>query len=118
MNIFYRYEDIQYEDGVRVHEVIYNLIKETLCGWWIQVNHDYPFSSSSWQEKPRWVSKASRKRLAYPTRQEAIKGFLARKARQISIYKYRMEQAEEAWQIGNTYLKYQKEGKEIDISRI
>lgn len=90
--IFYRYEDIQYEDGPYLLEYQFSMIKETPCGWWIgnRMGH-YGILN-----KPKWVSKTARKRFAYPTKEDALNNFIARKQRQISIFKYRLDRAEGA----------------------
>lgn len=57
----------------------YKVIKETPCGYWVEVDlYDHPSGK-------RWTSKHSRKRLAYPTKEEALDSFIARKRKQIEI---------------------------------
>ena len=86
---FYRYEIKQYSnygydiDGDYVPSSLppttkleleeYNLIKETEKGYWI---------GYTWFKK--WVSKTSKKRFAYPTKEEALTNFIKRTERRIN----------------------------------
>ena len=69
------------EAGLR----IYSVIGETPCGYHV----------TSYGAK-HWVSKTSKKRLAYPSREEAWTSFKARKTRQVAILKARLRRAEAA----------------------
>lgn len=77
--IFYRYDARSYSTGcdddgyggstyhvLDCHE--YELVRETPKGYWIKV---------FMQE--HWISKTARKRYAYPTKEEALEGFIQRK---------------------------------------
>lgn len=96
----YRYEEFDHGEGygpnVRVRLSAFNVIKRTPKGCWISI----PFG---W--KPRWVSLEAKKRFAYPTKEEALKSFIARKRRQVSILSYQKERAEIALQIGKSMLE-------------
>lgn len=64
----------------------FKLMKETPKGYWI---------GYSWDTEPyKWVSKTSRKRFAYPTKEEALKSFIIRTQRSIQIMKERQYTAE------------------------
>lgn len=93
---FYRFEDVHYEDGTRVFKREYSFIKETPCGYWIE-DHSWPFelSNQRW-----WVSKTSRKRFAYPSEEQAIESFVARKRQHIRYTKMRLVRAKEAYKLG------------------
>lgn len=79
---FYRYDDTVYADiGVRVNKFEYELIRETPKGYWI----------NAYGEK--WISKTAKKRFAYPTEEEALESFKARKKRQIEILEYQLRNA-------------------------
>ena len=91
---FYRYTDIRYTDGVRVHLNEFNLVKETPKGYWIK--HDWDWDDSD----KRWVSKDGKNRYAYPTKKEAMVNFLARKKRQIEILEYKLNDARMALYYG------------------
>lgn len=96
---FYRYyERNNYDEGVKVWEKIFYLVKETPCGYWISENKDYykkDVIHYLWDE-PRWISKTSRKRYAYPTRKEAIESFKMRKKRQLEIVNYQTKRTKDA----------------------
>jgi hypothetical protein len=89
---FYRYEDRQYEDGPRISLLTYIFEKETPSGYWIGSN--WPFGYYSTLYRRRWISKTSVKKYAYPTKEKALLGYLARKRRQIAILKSQLESAE------------------------
>ena len=100
---FYRYEDVQYEDGPRIMERLYYLVRETPCGYWISTRRHYnEADEGEWffniDERKRWVSKTSIKRWAYPTKEEAMANFKARKRRQIDILEYRLIRAKKSLQ--------------------
>jgi hypothetical protein len=100
--VFYRYDQIEFEDGPRLSETTFGLIKETPYGWWIGHSPDecVPVGPGKW-----WVSKTARKRFAYPTKKEALENFMARKRRQIAILNYKLERAAEAWDLAEAKLK-------------
>ena len=95
----YRYEDRVYSTcsisvsgnetygttPVKLECYDFEVIKETLCGYWIS------FASTK-----KWVSKTSGKRYAYPTKQQALEGFLRRKSTQIKIYSAKLARAQTA----------------------
>jgi len=86
---FYRYEAVQYassfdHDGIYYESPIsnikvelrqLNLFKETQKGYWI--GYGSPVGSN-WRGKSHWVSKTSKKRFAYPTKEEALENFIKR----------------------------------------
>lgn len=99
---FYRYEHFAFRDPYGfsiisdITEKIFHLVKETPCGWWIHEIAGYANMDDRWKEfwgKPKWVSKTARKRYAYPTREEALTSFIARKRRQIEIMETELEGA-------------------------
>jgi len=99
---FYRYESRTYASidefgdfvspsipDVRVILQTYDLIRETPKGYWI----GWLWGNGSIGYK-RWVSKTSRKRYAYPTKEEAMNNFVKRTERRIKILKNQTRQAE------------------------
>lgn len=89
---FYRYEIVQYAthdfDGelispkfpnpkLEINE--YNLIKETEKGYWIGSGC---LNSTLWK---KWILKQSKKRFAYPTKEEALINFIKRTEKRIDI---------------------------------
>ena len=92
---FYRYEAVEYAehdiDGELVSPTFsnpklelreYNLFKETLKGYWIGYYNPFGVRLGEWQ---KWVSKTSKKRFAYPTKEEALINFIKRTERRIGI---------------------------------
>ncbi len=85
---FYRYQDVlYYSNKVVIEELVFKLIKETNCGYWITDVWDHN------NEYKRWMSKTARKRYACPTRDEALISFKARKRKQIKILEQQLNQA-------------------------
>ncbi len=60
-------------------ESTFSLIKETPCGYWIDV-----------YGAKKWVSKNGKKRYAYPTRELAWESYRKRKEKQVSILSCRL----------------------------
>ena len=87
-------------DDVKVELEIFELVKETPKGYWIVseswVDLDEGFISLA----KKWISKTSRKRFAYPTKQEALDSFLIRKKKQIEYVKRSLTNAEKALELG------------------
>jgi hypothetical protein len=92
---FYRYEAIEYAstdmDGEYVTPLYpnpklelrdYDLIKETPKGYWIGYLNPFGVRMGDWQ---KWVSKTSKKKFAYLTKEEALINFIKRTERRISI---------------------------------
>jgi hypothetical protein len=90
---FYRYEAIQYAehdyDGELVSPKypnpklelnVYELISETPHGYWI--GYDLI--------KLKWISKTSKKKFAYPTKEEALTNFIKRNEKRIKILEYQI----------------------------
>jgi hypothetical protein len=96
---WYRYDDQRwsvtidaeaeiYGTRLEVRESKYPVLRHTPKGVWVAEINDY--------RNPRFVLKDPRgKRLCYATREDALKGYIARKNRQITIYSARLRSAEE-----------------------
>ncbi len=98
VKVLYRYNVMLFFEGrPKVLLSEYLVTKETECGWWIGGNKPKfePHSFHTYTSK-KWVSKTTRKRFAYPTKEEALVNFKARKQRQILIIKGQLERAKEA----------------------
>lgn len=91
----YRYVNMDYGIGPKISLDSYLVIKETPCGYWIP---KWSLISYIEGDPKRWVSKTSRKRFAYPTAEEAMINFKARKKRQILILTSQLESAKLALQ--------------------
>jgi hypothetical protein len=86
----YRYVDRQDTDGLSIWCSEYLVLADTPRGYWI----------NSWgmgTRRDKWVSGHSVKRFAYPTKEEAMVNFKARKARQIKILTSQLSQATDAY---------------------
>ena len=82
---FYRYID----SSSTIHLDVWYGRRETPKGWWIA--WDTYIDKKYW----KWVSKTSRKRFAYPTREEAWTSFRLRKDRQNAILQQQLETSNE-----------------------
>jgi hypothetical protein len=79
--MFYRYEITYLESSSTLYLRQYRLVKETPKGYWIEAYFE-GFSPSGLKY---WVSKTSKKRLAYPTKEEALNGFILRTQKRVNI---------------------------------
>jgi hypothetical protein len=93
---FYRYEaqeyaslgiDGEYESSSIPNPVLqlreYNLFKETPKGYWICLTLN-KWSKPYWK---KWVSKTSRKKYAYLTKEDALTNYIKRTERRVKILK-------------------------------
>jgi len=101
--IHYRYEIEEVQDtilqsawiDVEVTLSTFAVVAETPKGYWL----------TYWgHSKDVWVSKDSMKRWAYPTKKEAICGFLKRKRKYIRILKHQLQKTEMAIPIAEEIL--------------
>ena len=103
MKKFYRYHDYHDANGCHIELQIFHELRETKCGHWIirdyfeRYQKPWPGGIKSMAESfKKWVSKTSRKRFAYPTKEEALKNLKKRKERQIFWAEYSMSRANAA----------------------
>lgn len=68
---------------------IYNLIKETPKGYWIAYGNSYFYGNK------RWISKTSRKRYAYPTKEEALINYIKRTEYRMKILQNQLYNCED-----------------------
>jgi len=82
----YRYDNVGWDVILNEYEVV----KETPCGYWFE-----KYRQENWivmfQDRRRWTSKTAMRRLAYPTKEEAMVSFKARKRSQIKILRGQLE---------------------------
>ena len=83
--IFYRYETRSYGDGIKVDLCEWKLLRPTPKGFWI-VPANLPMETFK-----KWVSKESKKRFAYPTKEEAQENYIKRTERRIEILEWQMD---------------------------
>ncbi len=95
---FYRYDwreyaSIDYDDGYSYHNPLPDpkielstlaLVKETKKGYWIT----YDSFGSGWK---KWIPKESKKRFAYPTKEEALNSFIKRTEKRLQINQHEVE---------------------------
>jgi hypothetical protein len=94
---YYRYEIVEYAvtdiDGEYISSPYpnpklevkeYETIKETPKGYWISY-HPYKDLSNWKYYWKKWVSKTSKKKFAYPTKEDALVNFIKRTERRIEI---------------------------------
>lgn len=99
---FYRYEAVEYAstdiDGEYISPTYpnpklelrdYEVIKETSKGYWIS---HFPYKDlSNWKYLwKKWVSKTSKKKYAYPTKEEALINYIKRTERRIKILDWQL----------------------------
>lgn len=68
---------------LRVDE--YRLVRETPKGYWIIDADWYRGDADLTEEYKKWISKSSRKRFAYPTKELALTNYIKRTARYLKI---------------------------------
>jgi len=104
MIYLYRYKDVTqgttftFMNGipfVKIEEKKFKVVKETKCGYWIQL---FKFDIDD-RENRKWVSKTAKKRFAYPTKNEAMVNFKARKKRQIQLLTNQLNNVKRALEI-------------------
>lgn len=95
-NCLYRYEAQRYSycvdpefeiysvTGPKIYLVKYSIISETSKGFWV---YDI--------DRKRWVSKTSKKRLAHPTKEEALEAYKQRKMAYVRHCNIRLQRAKE-----------------------
>lgn len=103
LGAYYRLVEVSYSScRVEIQVGAYEVLKHTPTGTRI---NDYRSRASG---KGRLISRNWHKQWACPSIDEAIKSFVARKERQIRIYKARIATAEEALQLVNAHLTTEK----------
>jgi hypothetical protein len=97
---FYRYEIVEYavsdSEGEYVNPTVpnpkvevreYDLLKETPKGYWVGYG-DLGYNKYNWK---KWVSKTSKKRFAYPTKEEALVNFTKRTEKRLRILDWQLQ---------------------------
>lgn len=93
--VFYRYNG--YRGNIGLDRFI--PIAKTKCGYWIiPEDKEYLLSMTNTEKRikelRRWISKDSRKRYAYPTRELALDSYYQRKLHHIAILRSQVENIE------------------------
>ena len=81
MKILYRYNGYSQRDIDNPDE--FDIIRETEKGYWIATGYVWHGDVEGYEGPQKWVSKTGKKRYAYPTKQEAMVNYIARKTSQI-----------------------------------
>ena len=98
--VWYRLRDFQINDVIAVEAEKFYVVKETPCGAWVASEYSplfwghYTLRELKAGRHLHWVNKNTTRRRCYPTLQEAIESFKARKLRQHRIIKNQLEQVE------------------------
>lgn len=97
--LFYRYDSYLWNTdflgnvNIKIVLTTFDMIRETPKGYWIDDNI-----------REKWVSKTAKKRYAYPSKEEAMKSFLARKKRQSITLKTQVKVAKASLKEGREML--------------
>lgn len=104
MKEFYRYYMQVYasNDGwgpstVQIQLMKFYLVKETPKGYWISYE-----GGVAYLKNDKWVSKTSRKRFAYPTKEEALRAFIMRTERRQLILETQLSDCKRAIHLAKT----------------
>lgn len=96
ITVLYRFDGGMIDNRLEVVE--FQVLRETPKGYWINLAYGGYMMKSE-----KWVSKISRKRFAYPTKDEALDSFIARKKKQIQILKYQLGKAQDYYKQANRH---------------
>jgi len=113
----YHCDFYSFNNNYKIYFTHYHVIRETRCGYWFTWSDRLPFQKlysdsdgPAWKEwvrevgiDVRWVSKTSVKRIAYPTKKEALTNFVKRKEKYIKILKNNIEITEGALYAARKY---------------
>jgi len=96
--IHYRYSDYSFSDGIEVKVSKFYPIRETTCFYIVIDELERQMQKITKERKPRTrrVSKNGLRRYCYPTKQEAINSYKARKRSQIRHCELALETAKQA----------------------
>jgi hypothetical protein len=106
--VYYRYNDdpFDYENNIRIILDEYEVLKETKCGVWIKHPKNDRFIHNVWAPTKYIEGKKfildkycnnipTNKRFAWPTKNEALISYIARKEKQVAILENQLENARE-----------------------
>lgn len=80
----------------------YNLHKETPKGYWIGYGYNEVGSLRSYS---KWIPKVSKKRYAYPTKEEALINYMKRTEKRIKILESNLYDCKRGIELANEKLK-------------
>jgi len=97
MKQLFRYSDYIgcefFEESEKLELEIFETVKETKCGFWIEI-----------YKKRKFILKGDGKRFAHETKEMALNSFICRKKRQILINKSMIARAKHSLSIANKML--------------
>lgn len=113
--IHYRYRDILSAEGILIIEDSFRVIKETECGYWVQIangtrpdlTEEMISRMTAKATRPcnvRWVSKDSSRRYCYPSKADAMEAFRHRKLSQLAHARSSIAKAEQSIAAATTLL--------------
>lgn len=121
----YRYEDTYFNEEIILALKMFVAIKETPKGYWIIPKSDYIFGLEFDVEfddfnESYFVLKESKRRFAYPTKEEAIENFMFRKKKQLGILESQKIKAKKTLDIAKEKYPdiYKKVKQKIGINKI
>lgn len=97
MTTHYRLHEVLYESGIHIRLELFDVVKETPCGYWVSstLNPTWlPVEELRKRGYLNWVSKTSTKRHCYPTMEQAVASFKRRKQVQASKLRFQLKQVE------------------------
>lgn len=113
----YRYSDIWAEDGVRICESFYQVIKKTPCGYWVSTYDNREIRVETPEDvayhmqiergcrvRARFVLSGAGKRFCHETKALAMKGFRHRKIAQMRFAHASLKKAKQSLKAADTLL--------------
>lgn len=103
--LFYRYEFDKISMVPNIKLLKFETLKETPKGYWIIPfkYFRYPMNDEYRMRHKKWISKTSRKRYAYPTKEEALFNYQKRTEFYIKYLKRFLNNATTGLKIAETY---------------
>lgn len=104
LKLLYRYEASPVGEGIwsQINLVlfVYHVVRLTPEGYWIQYGER---AQSNYFGKAQFVNTTATKQYAWPTPDLALKSYIARKRRQITILTHQLAQAERSLEVAKTF---------------
>ena len=116
---FYRYELMRYSSVDQFGDSIpttprltltqYGLVRETPKGYWIEAYYKGGDAHSLRHSDQRWIPKVSKKRYAYPTKEEALDNYIRRTTIRVGHLESQMNDAKHGMYLAKNALGSLKE---------
>lgn len=114
---FYRYEAIETSDSLpdpKIQLRTFKFLKETPKGYWI-IEKGWEHYSKQYK---RWIPKESKRRYAYPTKEEAMKNYIKRTMLRIAIMERQLEFCKTALHRAREMDKVEKGWKNLENANL